>query len=176
MRQTIQIFKCVARALTLGGLIGLLAGCGDQSRETAASPLPDSGTAIQPLEPPLPAPQAEPAPDPNSQKPTQTAQTPDDLPLPIYTGFKIANTTRTQTGDFKGVQVEIVGDAPLQAVSDFYEAEFNKRRLTVRKLAQKTAQGEEALVLGQSDTITAGVSATREKNQTRIVLSWSEKQ
>lgn len=168
-------FRVIAGALTLGGLIWLLAGCSNQSQETAASPPPDSGTAIQPLESPLPAPQAEPAPDPNSQKPTPTAQTPDDFPLPIYQGFKIANTLRTQTDGFNGIQVEIVGDAPLQAVSDFYEAEFNTRGLTVRKLAQKTAQGEEALVLGQSDTITAGISATREKNQTRVVLSWSEK-
>lgn len=168
-------FRVIAGALTLGGLMWLLASCSNQSQETAAAPPPDSGTAIQPLEPPLPAPQAEPTPDPNSQKPTQTAQTPKDFPLPIYTGFKIANTMRTQTDGFNGIQVEIVGDAPLQAVSDFYEAEFNTRGLKVRKLAQKTAQGEEALVLGQSDTITAGISATREKNQTRVVLSWSEK-
>ncbi|MDM7461556.1 MAG: hypothetical protein P3X24_007925 [bacterium] len=168
-------FRVIAGALTLGGLIWLLAGCSNPSQETAASPPPDSGTALQPLESPLPAPQAEPAPDPNSQNPTPTAQTPQDFPLPIYTGFNIANTLRTQTGDFKGLQVEIVGDAPLQAVSDFYEAEFKKRGLQVRKLAQNTDQGEEALVLGQSETITAGVSATRANNQTRVVLSWSEK-
>jgi hypothetical protein len=41
---------------------------------------------------------------------------------------------------------------------------------------QKTAAGEEILILGQSDNITAGVATAREKNQTRVVLSWSEKQ
>ena len=69
-----------------------------------------------------------------------------------------------------------VGDASPQAVADFYEAEFNKRNLKVSKMNQKTAAGEEILILGQSETITAGVSVMREQNQTRVVLSWSENQ
>lgn len=167
--------KGFARALPIGLLIITLTGCGNQPQESAAAPPPDSGTALQPTEPPIPAPKAEPAPTQDNQKPTESAKAPEGLPLPIYTGFKVVNTMRTQTGDFQGMQVEIVGDAPLQAISDFYEAEFKKLGLKdVRKLAQKTSAGDEALVLGKSDTIVAGISATRENNQTRVVLSWSE--
>ncbi|GIV09770.1 MAG: hypothetical protein KatS3mg019_1861 [Fimbriimonadales bacterium] len=162
-------------ALTVSVFVVALAGCGNQAQESTAAPPPDSGTALQPTEPPIPAPKAESVPPHNNQKPTESVKAPEGLPLPIYTGFKVVNTMRTQTGDFQGMQVEITGDAPLQTVSDFYEAEFKKLGLDVRKLAQKTSAGEEALVLGQSDKITAGVSATRENNQTRVVLSWSEK-
>ncbi len=93
------------------------------------------------------------------------------MPLPIYPGFKIENSLRTQTGDFQGMQVKIVGDASLQAVADFYKAEFQKRGLQISEMTQQS----EVLVLGQTDKITAGISATREDNKTRVVLSWSEK-
>jgi hypothetical protein len=62
--------------------------------------------------------------------------------------MQVKNTLRTQTGDFKGVQVELVGDASPQAVADFYEAEFTKRNLNVSKMNQKTATGEEILIWG----------------------------
>ena len=163
-------------ALILAASVSLyaLSGCASQQQE--ASPPPEGGSALQPTEPPLPAPQAEtPQPQPKESAAQATAA-PDDFPLPIYTGMQVKNTLRTQTGDFKGVQVELVGDASPQAVVDFYEAEFTKRNLKVSKMNQKTATGEEILILGQSETITAGVSAMREQNQTRVVLSWSEKQ
>lgn len=161
---------CVAALLS-----AVLAGCAKQEQETAATPPPDSGTALQPTQPPLPAPQSEPA----EKKPAQNASTetkpPEGFPLPIYAGFQVKNTLRTQTGDFRGMQVEIVGDAPLNAIAEFYEAEFNKRGLKVSKMTQKTGTGDETLVLGQSETITAGIAAMKEGNQTRVMLSWSEK-
>ncbi len=141
------------------------------------NPPPESGSALQPVEPAIPAPQADPV--PAQPKPTESAATdaaPEGFPLPIYTGMRVNKTLRTQTGDFKGMQVELLGDASPQAVADFYEAEFKKRNLKVSKMNQKTAAGEEILILGQSDNITAGVATAREKNQTRVVLSWSEKQ
>ena len=146
---------------------------------TAGSrPAPEGGSALQPTEPPLPPPQAEPV--PAQPTPTESAATNaaalESFPLPIYTGMRVNKTLRTQTGDFKGIQVELLGDASPQAVADFYEAEFKKRALHVSKMDQKTAAGEEILILGQSETITAGISAMREQNQTRVVLSWSEKQ
>ena len=151
-----------------------LSGCASQQQE--AAPPPEGGSALQPTEPPLPSPQANPTQPRPKESVAQATAAPDDFPLPIYTGMQVKNTLRTQTGDFKGIQVELVGDASPQAVADFYEAEFNKRNLKVSKMNQKTATGEEILILGQSETITAGVSAVREQNQTRVVLSWSEKQ
>jgi hypothetical protein len=151
-----------------------LSGCASQQQE--ASPPPEGGSALQPTEPPIPAPQAESTPPQPKESGDAAAAVPEDFPLPIYTGMQVKNTLRTQTGDFKGVQVELVGDASPQAVADFYEAEFKKRNLNVSKMNQKTAAGEEILILGQSETITAGVSAMREQNQSRVVLSWSEKQ
>lgn len=152
-----------------------LSGCASQQQE--ANPPPESGSALQPVEPAIPAPQAEST--PAQPKPTESAPTdaaPEGFPLPIYAGMRVNKTLRTQTGDFKGMQVELLGDASPQAVADFYEAEFKKRNLNVSKMNQKTAAGEEILILGQSDNITAGVATAREKNQTRVVLSWSEKQ
>lgn len=152
-----------------------LSGCANQKQE--ATPPPESGSALQPTEPPLPAPQTEPA--PAQTQPSETAATataPEDFPLPIYTGLQVKGSLRTQTGDFKGIQVELVGDVSPQAIADFYEAEFKKRGLNVSKMNQKTASGEEVLLLGQSETITAGFAASREQNKTRVVLSWSEKQ
>ncbi|MCS6919612.1 MAG: hypothetical protein NZM28_07565, partial [Fimbriimonadales bacterium] len=128
----------------------IFTGCGNQPQETAATPPPDSGPALQPTEPPIPAPKVEPTPAQDNQKPTETAQAPEGMPLPIYTGFKLGKTMRTQTSDSQGMQAEIIGDAPLQAVSDFYEAEFKKRGLKVSKMTQKTSTGDEALVLGES--------------------------
>lgn len=152
-----------------------LSGCAYQRQE--ANPPPESGTALQPTEPPIPAPQAEPAPAPTQpSESTATTTAPEDFPLPLYTGLQVKGSLRTQTGDFKGIQVELVGDAAPQAIADFYEAEFKKRGLNVSKMNQKTAAGEEILLLGQSETITAGFAASREKNETRVVLSWSEKQ
>ena len=153
----------------------VFSGCASQQQE--ANPPPESGSALQPVEPALPAPQAEPA--PAQPKPTESATTnaaPEGFPLPIYTGMRVNKTLRTQTGDFKGMQVELLGDASPQAVADFYEAEFKKRALNVSKMDQKTTVGEEILILGQSDGVTAGIAVSREKNQTRVVLSWSEKQ
>jgi hypothetical protein len=118
----------------------------------------------------------EPAQPQPEESAAQTTAAPDGFPLPIYAGMRVNKTLRTQTGDFKGIQVELIGDASPQAVADFYEAEFTKRNLKVSKMNQKTATGEEILILGQSETITAGISAVREQNQTRVVLSWSEKQ
>ncbi|MCX7992884.1 MAG: hypothetical protein N2651_04355 [Fimbriimonadales bacterium] len=163
-------------AMILCAVVLALTGCAKQEQEsTAAAPPPDSGTALQPTEPPLPAPKAEPKPAPESQKPTETTQAPDDFPLPIYEGFTVKNTLRTQTGDFKGMQVEIAGNATPETVAQFYEAEFNKRGLKVSKMTQKTDAGDEVLVLGQSDKITAGIAAAKEQDQTRVILSWSEK-
>lgn len=153
-----------------------LAGCAPQDQETTAAPPPDSGTALQSTQPPLPASQSEFAEKKSAQNATTETKLPKDFPLPIYTGFQIKNTLRTQAGDFRGVQVEAVGDAPLNAIAEFYDAEFNKRGLKVSKMNQKTGAGEEMLMLGQSETVTAGIAATKEGNQTRIVLSWSEKQ
>lgn len=163
--------KSVATTLLIGLITILFTGCGNQSQESGAVPPPDSGTALQPTEPPIPAPEAEPAPAQENQKSTETAKAPDGMPLPIYPGFKIENSLRTQTGDFQGMQVKIVGDASLQAVADFYKAEFQKRGLQISEMTQQS----EVLVLGQTDKITAGISATREDNKTRVVLSWSEK-
>ncbi|OYT73438.1 MAG: hypothetical protein CFK49_06480 [Armatimonadetes bacterium JP3_11] len=157
-------------AVTLLSL--MLAGCTKQAQETAAAPPPDNGTALQPAEPPLPPP----AEKESVQSTTKETKLPEDFPLPLYTGFQIKNTLRTQAGDFRGTQVELVGNAPLNAIAEFYEAEFRKRQLKVSKMNQKTGSGEELLMLGQSETVTAGVAATQEGNQTRIVLSWSEKQ
>lgn len=151
-----------------------LSGCASQKQE--ATPPPEGGTALQPTEPPIPAPQAEPA--PAQTQPSETAATiaPEDFPLPIYAGLQVKGSLRTQTGDFKGIQVELVGDAAPQAIADFYEAEFKKRGLNVSKMNQKTAAGEEILILGQSETITAGIAASREKDETRVVVSWSVQQ
>jgi hypothetical protein len=164
-------------ALTAAASVSIyaLSGCASQQQE--ANPPPESGSALQPVEPAIPAPQADPV--PAQPKPTESAATdaaPEGFPLPIYAGMRVNKTLRTQTGDFKGMQVELLGDASPQAVADFYEAEFKKRNLKVSKMNQKTAAGEEILILGQSDNITAGVATAREKNQTRVVLSWSEKQ
>jgi hypothetical protein len=164
-------------ALIAAASIGLYVFSGCASQQQEANPPPESGSALQPVEPAIPAPQAEPA--PAQPKPTESAPTdaaPEGFPLPIYAGMRVNKTLRTQTGDFKGMQVELLGDASPQAVADFYEAEFKKRNLNVSKMNQKTAAGEEILILGQSDNITAGVATAREKNQTRVVLSWSEKQ
>lgn len=152
-----------------------LSGCAPQRQE--ATPPPEDSSALQPTEPPLPAPQAEPAPAQTQPSDTTvTATAPEDFPLPIYAGLQVKGSLRTQTGDFKGTQVELIGDATPQAIAGFYEAEFKKRGLNVSKMNQKTAAGEEILLLGQSETITAGLAASREKNETRVVLSWSEKQ
>lgn len=147
----------------------VLAGCARQAQEPATAP-PDSSTATQPAEPPSLQPQ--PAPNQEPPKPAERAKAPDDFPLPLYDGFTVTNTIRTQAGGFKGMQVELVGDAAPETVAQFYEAEFNKRGLKVSTMNQQN----EALVLGQSDTITAGVAASKEGNQTRLILSWSEKQ
>jgi hypothetical protein len=172
---TLRRFRSVALVAAASVSLYALSGCASQQQE--AAPAPESGSALQPVEPAIPAPQAEHSPTPPaSSKTAETHAAPEDFPLPIYTGMRINKTLRTQTGDFKGIQVELLGDASLQAVADFYEAEFKKRALNVSKMDQKTAVGEEILILGQSDNITAGISASREKNQTRVVLSWSEKQ
>lgn len=90
-----------------------LSGCAYQRQE--ANPPPESGTALQPTEPPIPAPQAEPAPAPTQpSESTATATAPEDFPLPLYTGLQVKGSLRTQTGDFKGIQVELVGDAAPQ--------------------------------------------------------------
>ena len=163
-------------ALILAASVSLYALSGCESQQQEAAPPPEGGSALQPTEPPLPPPQAESTPpQPKASGATATAA-PDDFPLPIYAGMQVKNTLRTQTGDFKGMQVELLGDASPQAVADFYEAEFKKRALNVSKMDQKTTVGEEILILGQSDGVTAGIAVSREKNQTRVVLSWSEKQ
>ena len=106
-----------------------LSGCASQQQE--ASPPSEGGSALQPTEPPLPPPQAESTPlQPKASGATATAA-PDDFPLPIYAGMRVNKTLRTQTGDFKGVQVELVGDASPQAVADFYEAEMHGQLLPV---------------------------------------------
>ncbi len=173
--QRLHRFRSVALLIAASISLYALSGCASQNQEAATPPPND--TALKPAEPPLPAPQAEPAPaQPQSDEATKTAAAPEDFPLPIVAGMQVKGTLRTQTGDFKGMQVEITGDASPQAVADFYEAEFKKRNLNVSKMNQKTDAGEEILVLGQSERITAGVAANRENNQTRAVLSWSEKQ
>ena len=172
---TLRRFRSVALVAAASVSLYALSGCASQQQE--AAPAPESGSALQPVEPAIPAPQADPV--PAQPKPTESAATdaaPEGFPLPIYAGMRVNKTLRTQTGDFKGMQVELLGDASPQAVADFYEAEFKKRNLNVSKMNQKTAAGEEILILGQSDNITAGVATAREKNQTRVVLSWSEKQ
>lgn len=166
--------RILLSVLSISVFAALLAGCARQEQEsTAAAPPPASGTASQPAQPPVPAPEAEPV--PNSRPPAETAKVPDDFPLPLYEGFTVTDTLRTQAGDFRGIQLEITGNATPEAVAQFYEAEFNKRGLKVSKMSQKTETGNEVLVLGQSDQITAGIAATREDNKTRVVLSWSEK-
>ncbi len=162
-------------AIAVSATLIALAGCAKQEPESAATPPPDSGTALQPAAPPLPAPQAEPSEPQHAQGAPATAKAPDDFPLPIHAGFQVKKTMRTTAGDFKGMQVEIVGNAPPQTVAEFYEAEFNKRGLKVSKMSQQTEEGEESLVLGQSETVTAGVAVAKQGNQTRAVLSWSEK-
>jgi hypothetical protein len=172
-----RVRRLWSAAMIVVASIGLYVFSGCASQQQEANPPPESGSALQPVEPAIPAPQAEPT--PAQPKPTESAPTdaaPEGFPLPIYAGMRVNKTLRTQTGDFKGMQVELLGDASPQAVADFYEAEFKKRNLNVSKMNQKTAAGEEILILGQSDNITAGVATAREKNQTRVVLSWSEKQ
>jgi hypothetical protein len=135
-------------ALILAASVSLyaLSGCASQQQE--AAPPPEGGSALQPTEPPLPPPQAEPAQPQPEESAAQTTAVPEDFPLPIYAGMRVNKTLRTQTGDFKGIQVELVGDASPQAVADFYEAEFKKRNLNVSKMNQKTAAGEEILISG----------------------------
>ncbi len=161
--------------IAVGAALIVFAGCAKQEQESAATPPPDSGTALLPAEPPLPAPETEPSASQPAQGVPATAKAPDDFPLPIHAGFQVKKTMRTTAGDFRGVQVEIIGDAPPGAVAEFYEAEFNQRGLKVSKMSQQTEGGEESLVLGQSETVTAGVAVAKQGNQTRAVLSWSEK-
>lgn len=75
----------------------------------------------------------------------------------------------------KGIQIELIGEVNLQEVVRFYEKEFQKRGLQVRKGTAHQQSQEEALLLGQSETITAGLMLTADNSgKKRVLLSWSE--
>lgn len=75
----------------------------------------------------------------------------------------------------KGIQIELIGEVNLQEVVRFYEKEFQKRGLQVRKGSAPQQSQEEALLLGQSETITAGLMLTADNSgKKRVLLSWSE--
>ncbi|MFN7018927.1 MAG: hypothetical protein ACK4RG_06585 [Fimbriimonadales bacterium] len=166
MRRWIRTIEIIGVALLI------LSGCSNQASELASAP-PDRGTALQPAAPP--APKAAPSEAEPAQDALANRELTQDFPLPLYAQFQVKRRMQTTAGDFRGVQLEIVGDATPQAVAEFYEAEFTKRGLKISKMTQHSQEGEEHLVLGQSETITAGVAVTKRGNQARAVLSWSEK-
>ncbi|MCS7208781.1 MAG: hypothetical protein NZ874_04335 [Fimbriimonadales bacterium] len=162
----------VAMALTLS----VLSGCAKQ--EQASEPPRDTATrSTEPAPSATPKPVSAPTPPSPATRAEPPAKTelPPNFPLPIYAGMKVERTMRTQMGGFQGVQVELIGEASLQAVAEFYEAEFRKRGLEVRKAVEQQETGEGMLVLGRSSRVTAGLIAVREGTQTRVTLSWSEK-
>ena len=72
----------------------------------------------------------------------------------------------------KGIDIELIGEVNPQEVVRFYKQEFQKRGLQVRTHHQSQ---EEALLLGQSETITAGLMlTTNNSGEKRVLLSWSE--
>lgn len=170
--------KHSVRWLTVTSLIAIvvlvLTGCRQQEQEPAAAPS-DARTAAQPAEPPPSAPKEAPAPPQNPPKPAETANVPDDFPLPIYQGFTVKRSLRTQATDMDGIQIELIGKEAPETVVQFYESEFKKRKLEVFKRTEQTDTGSVTLMLGRSEKIAAGVAASKRDNQTHVILSWSEK-
>lgn len=150
-------------------VLALFAGC-SPSQQSAPR---EAATEDAPVAPAPTASSASPTPSASAPPSETRVQLPDDFPLPIYQGLTVQQARPTQTGGAQGIQAELVGDVPLQAVVEFYENEFTKRKFTVRKLTEPSGA---VFLLGQSAGITAGVAASREGNQTRVLLSWSEQQ
>jgi len=88
-------------------------------------------------------------------------------------GLKVASTTATSAGDYSGTQVALTGSVPADKVIQFYEAEFQKRGLQIRK----TTMEDESLLLGESEQVTAGVIVSPDKSTgaVQVVLSWSQR-
>lgn len=115
-----------------------------------------------------------PAPTP-PEPPKPTAEAPAEFPLPIYEGLQLVDKLTTEREGRTGIQLELVGEVDPQKVVEFYEREFQKRGLSVRKGTAHAQSHEEALLLGQSETITAGLMITADNSgKKRVLLSWSE--
>lgn len=110
-----------------------------------------------------------------TETPKPIAEAPTDFPLPLYEGLQVVDKLTTEREGRFGSQLELVGEVDPQQVVAFYEREFQKRGLTVRKGTAHAQSHEEALLLGQSETITAGLMITGdESGKKRVLLSWSE--
>ncbi len=130
------------------------------------------------------APQATAPAQPN-EAPTTTAESdteetqklPEGFPLPVMSGLRVNSTIATSSGDFSGNQVELFGSVAPEKVAEFYESEFNKRGLKVSKTTMSTEKGQEVLVLGESEKVTAGIVAVMDEKSggSRVVVSWSER-
>ncbi len=111
----------------------------------------------------------------HAETPKPATEAPADFPLPIHEGLKVVNTLTTEREGRVGIQLELVGEVDPQKVVEFYEHEFQKRGLSVRKGTAHAQSHEEALLLGQSETVTAGLMITAdESGKKRVLLSWSE--
>lgn len=159
----------------------LFSACSSKQEGTSQGEKPSSVSA-----PPSSAPSPEPAPSPTQPAPSaespsvpsqeQARSTPEDFPLPIMEGLKVVSTLSTRQADRSGKQLELTGKVEPVRIAEFYEAEFRKRGLSIRKSQGDSAHGGEILLLGTSETVTAGLIVTRddESGETRAVLSWSE--
>ncbi len=151
-------------------MILLLSACTSKQEGVPQSEKP---TAPSVPSTPTPAPAPEPPSTPTQE---QTSATTEDFPLPIMEGLKVSLTMSTTRDNRAGKQLALTGKVDPVRISEFYEAEFRKRGLTIRKTPGDAAHGGEILLLGTSDTVTTGLLVTRdaESGETRAVLSWSE--
>ncbi|MFQ3611410.1 MAG: hypothetical protein SNJ72_07940, partial [Fimbriimonadales bacterium] len=138
-------------------LICLAIGC------SACAPKQESGTevgttpppqATAPQPPQQPTPPAQTAPTPTAPADTKAQSLPEGFPLPVMEGLAVKGTLATSTGDFSGNQVELAGSVPPAKIAEFYEAEFAKRGLQIRKTSMPSDKGEEILILGESEQVT----------------------
>ncbi len=149
------------------GLLLLFAGCTKQTEE-AGAPVAEAPAQQSPT----PAPSQSPPTPPAEQTTRETAV---DFPLPIMEGLKVESTLTTSAQGRRGKQLALTGNIPPSQVANFYEAEFRKRGLQIRKTQADSAHEADLLMLGESETVTAGLMVVRdpESGETKVVLSWS---
>ncbi len=152
----------------------LFSACTSQQEGKAQQEKPSATAVSSPS-----APSAEPSASAESstsasQKPTASPE--EEFPLPVMEGLRVVSTLSTTRGDRSGKQLELTGKVNPAQIAAFYEAEFRKRGLSIRKTQDDAMHGGEILLLGTSETITAGLIVTRdpESSESRAVLSWSE--
>lgn len=160
---------------TVSGMVAftlLLPACQHSSPPTATTSQESEPTSHTDATPPS-SPESTDSKSPALQP--STTEVPADFPLPIYAGLKVVGQMTTEHQGRKGIQIELTGDISSQEVADFYEQEFKKRGLEVRRGTAHAQSDGEVLLLGQSPTITAGLMITTDnEGKKRVILSWSE--